>query len=93
MREYDLSTVINLPDEEDVEVTVDFTVDSWGSPGSAPTLTYPGDPPEPPEFTITKVTRDDTGAEVKLEDESILYDAIFDRISELDNEPEIFLDY
>lgn len=54
---YDMETTIQLPDEEDVDVYIEFEVTSWGSPSCGPSLTYPGDPPEPPEFDIIRIER------------------------------------
>lgn len=61
---YDLETTIQLPDEDDVDVLIEFEVEYWGSPGCGPSLTYPGDPPEPPEFYITRVLRSDDGSDI-----------------------------
>lgn len=38
--------------ENNFEVEYDFTITAHGSNGTAPSLTYPGDPPEPAEFDI-----------------------------------------
>lgn len=39
--------------ETNFEVEYDFEITSHGSLGCAPSLSYPGDPPEPCEFDIT----------------------------------------
>lgn len=36
----------------DMEVEWDYTITTHGNGGTAPSLTYPGDPPEPAEFDI-----------------------------------------
>lgn len=64
MSDYDMETTIQLPDEEDVDVYIEFEVTSWGSLGCGPSLEYPGDPPEPPEFDIIKVVRADTKEDI-----------------------------
>ena len=61
---YDFETTIQLPDEEDVDVCIWFEVTYWGHPGSGPALEHPGDPPEGPEFEITKVVRLDTKEDI-----------------------------
>lgn len=91
-RSSDLETTVTI-DGEDVDVYVEFTIDSWGNPGCASSLTYPGDPPEAPEFSITKIVREDINAEITLPDESVLYDEIFERIYDLLDEPDYPEDY
>lgn len=44
------STVTIL--ENNLEVEWDFTITAHGNGGCAPSLSYPGDPPEPAEFDI-----------------------------------------
>lgn len=90
MNTYDFETTIQLPDEEDVDVSIEFEVTSWGSPGVGPSLSYPGDPPDPPEFDIIKVERLDTGADITdkveaLHDEWLrkVYDIVFQRVCEI----------
>lgn len=88
MKHYDTETTIQLPDEEDVDVLVEFTVTSWGSPGTGPSLSHSGDPPEPPEFDITKVTRLDSGEDItrSLTNEwsEQLYNIVAEEIYEID---------
>ena len=36
----------------DYNVSYDFKITAHGNHGVAPSLSYPGDPPEPPEFEI-----------------------------------------
>jgi hypothetical protein len=36
----------------DFTISFDYEVTSNGHPGTAPSLSHPGDPPEPPEFDI-----------------------------------------
>ena len=67
MSTHDLDTTIQLPLEEDVDVYIEFEVTSWGTPGSGPSFYHPGDPPEPVEFHITKVIRDDNEADITAE--------------------------
>lgn len=38
--------------EENFDVEYDFDITSHGSPGVSPSLNYPGDPPEAPEFDL-----------------------------------------
>lgn len=38
-----------------LEADVDYTVTYRGHPGVAPSLSYPGDPPEPPEWSVDAV--------------------------------------
>lgn len=64
MSTYDLETTIQLPDEDDVDVLIEFEVDSWGSPATPASWNYPGDPGDGPEFGITKVTRLDNGEDI-----------------------------
>jgi hypothetical protein len=84
---YDLDTTIELASGEEVDVTVDYTVESWGSPGCGPSLSYPGDPPEPPEFGVDKITTIKGDEEIKLEDlpeatKTKLQETIYERICE-----------
>lgn len=57
MNSYDINTTITL-DGEDVDVEVSYTVTYWGHPGTGPSLSHPGDPPEAPEFEIDKIVAD-----------------------------------
>lgn len=88
---HDLETTIQLLDEEDVDVLIEFEVTSWGSPGCAPSLSYPGDPPEPAEFYITKVIRD--GADITTEIDALPDDyrqkiehLVFERVCEIEED-------
>lgn len=88
---YDMETTIQLPDEEDVDVYIEFEVTHWGSSGCGPSLTYPGDPPEPAEFNIVKIKRLDTDADITDAVESLssaelqkVYELVFDRVCEID---------
>ncbi len=46
------ATTIDIAGVE-LEVEYDFNITASGNGGTAPSLTYPGDPPEPAEFNIT----------------------------------------
>lgn len=83
---HDLETTIQLPDEEDVDVLIDFTIESWGSPGTGPSFSHPGDPPEGPEFCITKIVRCDSGEDITkvVSDDPMITDAVVERIYEID---------
>jgi hypothetical protein len=54
----DTDTTLEI-DGEQIDVTVEYDIDSYGSGGTAASLTYPGDPPEAPEFTVSKIYRID----------------------------------
>lgn len=93
MTSYDMETTIQLPDEEDVDVYIEFEITSWGSPGCGPSLTYPGDPPEPPEFDIIKVERLDNNEDITDEvmnmsdaDLQKVYELVFQRVCEIDED-------
>lgn len=97
---HDLETTIQLPDEEDVEVLIDFTVESWGSPGTGPSWNHPGDPPEGPEFEITKITRCDSDEDIlqiifglSIEYYRKIDDLVAERIYELDVDRSYYPDY
>lgn len=51
----DLTIILTL-DDNDVECCVDYTVTSSGNSGTAASLSYPGDPPEPPEWELNSIT-------------------------------------
>lgn len=87
--------------ESDASVSldgVDYLVEyRWqgGSPGCGPSLSYPGDPPEPPDVEFVKLTiegGDDDGKEIELTEalETKLYELILERIddAERDDYPE-----
>lgn len=91
MSSYDMETTIQLPEEEDVDVHIDFEVENWGSPGSAPSLSYPGDPPEGPEFYVTKVSRLDNDTDITDQFEALddkarqkVEELVFERICEIE---------
>lgn len=93
MNTYDMETTIQLPDEEDVDVLIEFEVTHWGNGGTPPSLEYPGDPPEPAEFYITKVIRDDDGRDITTEVDALpneyrrkIEDLVFDRVCEIDED-------
>lgn len=82
-------------DNTDVTATVEYDVTSWGSPGSGPSLSHPGDPPEAPEFEINsiKYQLEDGWALVEYDDLTELQrekldEAIYLDIGERDNEPD-----
>lgn len=88
---YDLETTIQLPNEEDVDVYIEFEVTHWGSPGCGPSWSHPGDPPEPAEFNIVKVTRLDTGTDITSTVEALPADwlrkveeLVFNKVCEID---------
>lgn len=93
---YDLETTIQLPDEEDVDVAVDFEVTHWGSPGCGPSLSYPGDPPEAPEVEVLKIVRlKDWSKEneqvipldsLTEEEQNKLYEAVMERVYEIEQD-------
>lgn len=94
MSSYDIETTVTIDDKE-VDVLVDYTVTSSGSPGCGPSLTYPGDPPEPPEFEINSITFESEGIEGKIEweklsqaDQGRIDEAVYEAIYEHDNEPD-----
>ena len=41
--------------DQDMVATVEYRVTSWGHSGTAPSLSYPGDPPEPPEWEVVSL--------------------------------------
>lgn len=93
MNTYDMETTIQLPNEEDVDVYIEFEVTNWGSPGCPPSLSYPGDPPDPPEFNIIKVERLDTGADITNEVEGLpdklrqaFEETVFDRVCDINDD-------
>lgn len=88
MSTYDMETTIQLPDEEDVDVLIEFEVTHWGSPGCGPSLSYPGDPPEPAKFYITKITHD--GVDITTEIDALsdkwrekIEDLVFGRVCDI----------
>lgn len=100
MSVYDLETTIQLPDEEDVDVLIEFEVTYWGAPGSAPSLSYPGDPPEPAEFYITRVVRADDDRDITTEVDALpdkwrqkIEDLVFDRVCEIAEDLDYGPDY
>ena len=48
-------TVYIARDDIEIAVDVDLKMTYKGHPGTAPSLSYPGDPPEPPEFDLIKM--------------------------------------
>lgn len=90
MNTYDMETTIQLPDEEDVDVHIDFNVTYWGSPGCGPSFSSPGEPPEGPEFEITGIFRLDDDTDItdnfyKLDDKikRKVYELVIERIFEI----------
>lgn len=79
---------IDTPDEDDVDVLVEYVQTSAGYAGCGPSFHHPGDPPEPPEFDITKVTRLDNGDVVVLTAEAMqkLEEAVLDKILEAEDD-------
>jgi hypothetical protein len=57
-------TDVILTDETIAEVS--YVITSWGAPESGPSFSGPGEPAEPPEFEIEKITIN--GKEVTLDD-------------------------
>lgn len=59
----DIEWTLELDDGEEHDVLIEY---SWtsGSPGCAPSLEYPGDPPEPSEIEFLRISRLDTGEEL-----------------------------
>jgi hypothetical protein len=93
MNTYDMETTIQLPDEEDVDVYIEFEVTSWGSPGCGPSFSSPGEPPDPPEFGITKVVRADNNEditnlveELPREYQQKIDELVFQRVCEIDED-------
>lgn len=88
MSTHDLETTIQLPDEEDVDVLIEFEVSSWPYAGTGPSWNHPGDPPEGPEFDITKIVRSDSGEDITkaVIDDPMVTDAVVERIYELDQD-------
>lgn len=73
-----------------LEVGYEFTyvVESWGHPGTAPSLSHPGDPPEGPEVEITGAT-DEDGDVYEWEDfddteKAKVLEAIYEELAETD---------
>lgn len=58
---------ISFTRDDGSEVEIEYSAHGGSPYGSAPTLTYPGDPPEAPEFEIRKVL-DDLSRSVVLTD-------------------------
>lgn len=86
---YDIETTVTLAGEE-LDVCIDYTVTFAGSPGSGPSLSHPGDPPEPPEFEINSISFEREGVTGEIEWEQLskadqerideaIYEAIYDR--------------
>ena len=52
-----------------LEADVDYTVTYRGHPGVGPSLSYPGDPPEPPEWNVdaVRLRRTDTTGSTDLD--------------------------
>lgn len=42
-------------DPDGIEFIVDFTITSYGSPAHMGSLTYPGDPGDPPEWEVESI--------------------------------------
>lgn len=93
MSSYDLETTIQLPDEEDVDVLIEFEVHSWGSPAVGPSFNHPGDPPEPAEFDITAVVRSDNGDDIPGPWSLATWELVADRVYEIDQERGYGYDY
>jgi hypothetical protein len=87
--------------DEEYLVTFDYTVTSKGHPGVAPSLSYPGDPPEPMEFEITvEYLMDKNGVdliapnwlkkqlETYLYKNSEMYDKVYEMVEEAYLAPE-----
>ena len=93
MSRLEVTATLQLPNEDDVEVLVDLEIHSWGSPGTGPSWNHPGDPPEGPEYDVLKITRQDNGEELWLEDlpqdiQDKLQESILEDIEEAQSDPD-----
>lgn len=93
MSTHEMETTINLPDEEDVDVTIEFRVDSWGRAATPPSWNHPGDPPEGPEYDIISVVRADNGDNITAVFETMteaqqqkVWDLVVEEIGEIDSD-------
>lgn len=82
----------------DVEVAaeIDYRVTSWGAPASGPSYSSGGEPAEPPEFEIDKITVNLNNNEVEMnwdnlseQDQDKIDQAIYE---ELDKGPDDYYD-
>lgn len=63
----DLAHTITIGDAE-FDCTVSFTITSHGSPPHMGSLTYPGDPGDPPEWEIEGIVRDGDGSTIDYDE-------------------------
>ena len=63
---YEFETTITV-DDEDVDVTVEYNVTYWGHPGTGPSFSHPGDPPEGPEWDLVSI-QDEHGNSIIFND-------------------------
>lgn len=92
-KERDMYWTVELLSGEEVDVHVDYEIDSFGYPASGPSWNDPGDPGSGPEFSISKIFRLDDDTEIKEEEvkpESItkLNERINELICEEANDPD-----
>lgn len=85
---YDFETTVQIDDVE-YDVTVTYKVTYWGSPGSGPSFSHPGDPPEGPEFDIESIETTD-GTQINWDnlsefDQNKIDDGIYEAIADHDH--------
>ena len=75
-------------EEEEIEVNVDYTITSRGSPPHMGSLAYPGDPGDPVEWEIESVECE--GYSLNLSDEELerLYQQLDEKVCEIAAEPD-----
>lgn len=80
-------SVVTFEREDGTEVEVEFTL-KGGHPGTAPSLSYPGDPPEPPELEIQGASIVETGVPTDLtpEEEAATEADIFSRLGDFEDD-------
>lgn len=95
MSSSDVTVRITYGDEDNLEVLVEYTVTYWGYPGSGPSFSGPGDPPEPPEFEINKITFEQEGQvgeidwdTIEREYQDLIDEAIYEQLAEGPPEPD-----
>lgn len=86
MNSSDIEWTLDLGSAGEVDVLIEYNW-SGGHPGTPPSLSYPGDPPEPPEIEFTKITMLNSGEVVdydldKLGEDDRLIQAIFEKIED-----------
>lgn len=82
-----ITRTITIDFEQSYEFTYEVT--HWGSPASAPSLSYPGDPAEPPEVEIIGAIGEDgetfDWADFDETEQAKVLEAIFEELAEEDN--------